>query len=92
MLPASPLAVASALPVADSSTKSHARSLFAGLPLTFEPNQGQANLDAADPRARFIARGSGYSLFLGSQGAIVSLAAHSPAKSQLSGLKLISSR
>jgi Beta-propeller repeat len=80
-LPASPLAVASALPVADSNAKSHARSLFAGLPLTFEPNQGQGNLDASDPRAQFIARGSGYSLFLGSQGAILSLAAHSPSKS-----------
>jgi uncharacterized repeat protein (TIGR01451 family) len=78
-LPASPLAVASALPIADSSTKSHARSLFAGLPLTFEPNQGQGNLDAADPRTQFVARGSGYSLFLGSQGAILSLA--SPSKS-----------
>jgi uncharacterized repeat protein (TIGR01451 family) len=50
-----------------------ANSLFAGLPLRFEPNQGQANLDSKDPRARFVARGSGYSLFLGTQGAILSL-------------------
>ncbi len=50
-----------------------ARALLAGLPLIFEPNQGQANLDANDPRARFIARGSGYSLFLGSEGAILGL-------------------
>src|SRR5579859_1457027 len=42
-----------------------ANSLFAGLPLTFEPNQGQGNLNSTDPRARFVARGSGYSLFLG---------------------------
>jgi Domain of unknown function DUF11/Beta-propeller repeat len=51
-----------------------ARSLFAGLPLIFEPNQGQANLDPADPRAKFLTHGSGYSLFLGSEGAILSLA------------------
>lgn len=39
----------------------------------FEANQGQGNLDPADPRARFVARGSGYSLFLGSEGAILRL-------------------
>jgi uncharacterized repeat protein (TIGR01451 family) len=50
-----------------------ARNLFAGLPLIFEPNQGQANLDPADPRARFVARGEGYALFLGSEGAILNL-------------------
>ena len=43
------------------------------MPLMFEPNQGQANLDPADTRARFIAHGSGYTLFLGSEGAIVSV-------------------
>ena len=52
---------------------SRARSLFAGLPLMFEPNQGQGNLDASDPRAKFVARGSGYGLFLGSEGAILSM-------------------
>ena len=52
---------------------SHARSLFAGLPLMFEPNQGQANLDPADARVQFVARGSGYSLMLGSEGAILNL-------------------
>ena len=39
----------------------------------FEPNQGQTNLDPADPRVRFIAQGSGYSLLLGSQGATLRL-------------------
>jgi uncharacterized repeat protein (TIGR01451 family) len=48
-------------------------SLFASLPLMFEPNQGQANLDPTDSRARFIAHGSGYTLLLGSEGAIISL-------------------
>ncbi|HKT89786.1 MAG TPA: SBBP repeat-containing protein, partial [Candidatus Sulfotelmatobacter sp.] len=49
-----------------------AHALLAGLPLIFEPNQGQGNLDPADGRARFVARGAGYSLFLGSEGAILS--------------------
>lgn len=39
----------------------------------FEPNQGQANLDPTDRRIQFIARGSGYSLMLGSEGAILNL-------------------
>ena len=50
-----------------------AHSLMAGLPLLFEPNQGQANLDASDPRVKFIARGAGYVLALGSEGAIVTV-------------------
>ena len=54
-------------------TDSQARSLFAGLPIIFEPNQGQGNLDPADARAKFVARGAGYSLFLGADGAILSL-------------------
>ena len=60
--------------------ESRARSLFAGLPLIFEPNQGQANLDPADPRAKFLTHGSGYSLFLGSEGAILSLATRERSK------------
>jgi Domain of unknown function DUF11/Beta-propeller repeat len=59
---------------------SKARSLFAGLPLMFEPNQGQANLDPADPRAKFVARGSRYSLFLGLEGAILSVVSEDPSK------------
>lgn len=50
-----------------------ARDIYAGLPLMFEPNQGQANLDPSDPRSKFVARGSGYSLLLGSEGAILQL-------------------
>ena len=64
--------------------ESRARSLFAGLPLIFEPNQGQANLDPVDARAKFVARGSGYSLFLGSKGAILSLASHQSSKRERS--------
>ncbi len=59
---------------ANRQAQERARALLAGLPLIFEPNQGQGNLDPADPRAKFVSRGSGYSLFLGSDGAILSLA------------------
>ena len=76
--PAGAESVPGPLPASVSSsvgaqTERQARSLFAGLPLSFEPNQGQGNLDPADARAKFVAHGSGYSLFLGTQGAILSL-------------------
>jgi uncharacterized repeat protein (TIGR01451 family) len=58
---------------AANEAKRNARSIFAGLPLMFEPNQGQGNLDPSDARAKFVARGSSYSLFLGSEGAILEL-------------------
>jgi uncharacterized repeat protein (TIGR01451 family) len=65
---------------AGRDAQSRARSLFAGLPLIFEPNQGQAHLDAADPRVKFVTRGSGYSLFLGSEGAVLSMVSQKQAK------------
>src|ERR1035437_1642175 len=75
------VATAQGLPSeANGEVLSRARSLFAGLPLVFEPNQGQGNLDAADARAKFVTRGSGYSLFLGSEGAILSLVSRDRAK------------
>lgn len=58
----------------------HARTLLAGLPLRFEPNQGQGNLDPADPRARYVARGSGFGLFLGSKGATLTLLSRDPSR------------
>ena len=67
---------------ASGDGQSRARSLFAGLPLIFELNQGQGNLDPADQRAKFVTRGSGYSLFLGSEGAILSLVSRGPSKSK----------
>jgi uncharacterized repeat protein (TIGR01451 family) len=60
---------------------SRAKSLLAGLPLMFEPNQGQANLDPADARAKFLARGAGYGLFLGTDGAILTLSVADAQKS-----------
>lgn len=65
-----------------AAAQSRARSLFAGLPLIFEPNQGQGNLDPADARAKFVSRGSGYSLFLGSDGATLSMLSRQPSKRQ----------
>jgi hypothetical protein len=67
------LATAQSLPGEAGGMQPRARSLFAGLPMIFEPNRGQANLDVADARAKFVTRGPGYSLFLGSEGAILSI-------------------
>ena len=64
----------------NAQAQQRGRALLAGLPLIFEPNQGQGNLDPSDPRAKFVSRGPGYSLFLGSEGAILSLASHQPPK------------
>jgi hypothetical protein len=49
----------------------HAASLhqvYAGLPLRFEPNVGQA-----DPAAQYVARGAGYTLLLGPNEALLAL-------------------
>jgi len=66
------VATAQGLRAAGPELKSRARSLFAGLPLFFEPNLGQGHLDPADRRTKFVTRGPGYSLFLGPEGAILS--------------------
>ena len=75
-----------AAPASTTGGMAQAHSLFNGLPLMFEPNQGQANLDPTDPRARFVSRGSGYSLFLGSEGAILSLVSRGPVKLPRAGM------
>src|SRR6266851_4259707 len=59
------------------------------LPLMFEPNVGQA-----DPSARFLARGAGYSLFLNSEGAVLALqhgydAAHPGRNVEAVAMKLV---
>lgn len=58
---------------AHRQTQPDPRALMSGLPLMFEPNRGQGNLDANDPRVKFIARGSGYALALGSEGAVITV-------------------
>ena len=82
-IPASLMAAAPSQPRdAEGNLQARARSLFAGLPLIFEPNQGQGSLDPNDSRAKFVTRGSGYSLFLGSEGATLSLMSHSSSGKQ----------
>ena len=63
---------------AGSSAQSQAQSILAGLPLIFEPNLGQANLDPADGRVQFVSHAAGYSLALGSEGALLTLVSHAP--------------
>src|SRR2546425_11862393 len=46
---------------------------YGRVPLSFEANQGQA-----DPRAKFISRGSGYTLFLTSDEAVLALRSQKP--------------
>ena len=53
--------------------QAHAQSILAGLPLVFEPNRGQANLDPSDPRVQFVKHGSRYGMVLGTEGAILNL-------------------
>jgi len=49
-------------------TKPNANTILGELPLIFEPNQGQA-----DSKIKFLARGSGYSIFLDATGATLAL-------------------
>lgn len=74
----SPLDGASSNPTADIASRAH--SVLAELPLFFEPNQGQFPFEANDSRARFVNRGTGYNLFLGADGATLSLASHNQTK------------
>jgi hypothetical protein len=57
-------------PAAKSSEKSQSQAVanYGQLPLSFEANQGQA-----DSSVRFLSRGSGYSLFLTGDGAVLAL-------------------
>jgi uncharacterized repeat protein (TIGR01451 family) len=49
-------------------SKSESRAILGQLPLIFEPNQGQA-----DPQVKFLAHGSGYSLFLDANSAVLAM-------------------
>jgi hypothetical protein len=62
-----------------------AHSILAGLPLIFEPNQGQDNLDPADQRAQFVSHGSGYSLVFGSDGVLLGLVSHARSRGSARG-------
>jgi uncharacterized repeat protein (TIGR01451 family) len=78
-LPASPIANSSRsslmanlktanLKMASLKSKPRARAILGQLPIIFEPNEGQA-----DARAKFLARGAGYSLFLQNTGAVLAI-------------------
>lgn len=64
----------SAVP-AEIQPKIHAS--YGKLPLSFEANQGQT-----DPRVRFLARGSGYTIFLTGDEAVLTLLKSSPGMSR----------
>jgi hypothetical protein len=66
--------------VADS--KGRALAAFMQLPLMFEPNVGQS-----DSSVKFLAHGTGYGLFLGPDGAVLSLRAASKSTSRKSATK-----
>src|SRR5437762_9888167 len=55
-------------PVSSAPDLRQVRSAFAQLPLAFEENRGQT-----DPQVKFLARGSGYELFLTGDEAVLSL-------------------
>jgi len=61
---------------AASKAQPDARALLGQLPLIFEPNQGQA-----DGSVKFVSRGSGYSLYLNSTGAVLAMRTASQEKS-----------
>jgi len=69
--PAAVLADAAQRPPAAAGPR--AARAYAALPLAFEPNRGQAG-----PRARYLARGRGYTLALTDTGAVLSFASPSP--------------
>ncbi len=55
-------------PEPQSEAEQRAKEAFAGLPMVFEENVGQT-----DARAKYLARGRGYTLFLTGDGAVLSL-------------------
>src|SRR5580692_8502289 len=56
------------LPSSSSAAASQTTPAFGKLPLSFEPNRGQA-----DPRVQFVSRGPGYTLYLTPAEALLSL-------------------
>jgi hypothetical protein len=59
---------------AQTSERSHVLGAFAQLPLSFEPNQGQA-----DNRVKFVSRRSNFTIFLTRDGATLSMHGATPA-------------
>lgn len=68
MIPTRELPTQSRLGAADELTRLRANEAYGKLPLSFELNQGQT-----DTQVKFLSRGSGYSLFLTSNEAVLSM-------------------
>jgi len=66
--------LAASTPATRAEQSSRVRSNFGALPLAFEANQGQT-----DPRVKYMARGSGYTVFLTPNDAVFALHSSSPA-------------
>jgi hypothetical protein len=62
---------------ADEATRARVSDAYGKLPLSFEVNRGQTT-----DRVKFLSRGSGYSLFLTSQEAVIALRKPNAAKSR----------
>jgi len=65
---------------AQTPAPGHAKAVdsYGKLPLAFEANQGQSN-----PQVKFLSRGAGYSLFLTSDEAVLTLRSSSPEEAAL---------
>jgi hypothetical protein len=70
-LPASATTAAKTPVSTSASTQTAVAAQYGKLPLSFEPNVGQT-----DPQAKYMARGDGYTLFLTSDEAVLSLVGH----------------
>ncbi|HEY2399937.1 MAG TPA: Ig-like domain repeat protein [Steroidobacteraceae bacterium] len=64
----------------DSTNRAHVAANYGQVPLSFEPNQGQS-----DVNVQFLSRGSGYSLYLTPGEAVLSLQRKNPAEIPASG-------
>ncbi|MGB6686459.1 MAG: putative Ig domain-containing protein [Terracidiphilus sp.] len=69
------LAPDSPAPAFSTAARNHAAQMYAALPMSFEANAGQT-----DPRVKFLAHAPGYSLYLTSQEAVLTL--RQPASAQ----------
>ena len=67
--------------MSDHRTQPHVIEAYGKLPMAFETNQGQS-----DEQVKFLARGSGYSLFLTSTEAVLSLSAVQHSDSEVTAL------
>ena len=73
-------------PALSTARKAQLAESYGKLPLTFTANRGQT-----DGRVRFLSRGPGYSLFLGSSEAVLNLDGGSKGRAAVLRLKLVGS-